>query len=366
MSSAIAHVMARAVRLPLQDPLANSHTRHDELRFVFVRLTDTDGVVGYGETRESVETTGETEASILTAIGDHLTAAVARRDPLDIDGLHSAMDQALPGNNSAKAAVEMAAFDLAGKTSGLPVSNLLGGAPRGPIASSKAVSVGTAEAMAAQAADYARTGFTTLKIKVGIDSETEQTAIAAIRKELGPDISIKLDANQAWTVDEATQFLEAVAPYDIAMIEQPLHADDLAGSAQLRSRVEIPVMLDEGVHTPADALRAIEAGAADYINIKLLKTGGLKPALDIVAISRAAGMFCQIGTLDSTIGSAAAVHLVHACDTIKFAEINGPTRLERDAASGFHVRNGHAVLDEGPGLGVTIEPAVAALFEEKD
>jgi L-alanine-DL-glutamate epimerase-like enolase superfamily enzyme len=141
----------------------------------------------------------------------------------------------------------------------------------------------------------------------------------------------------------------------IQMIEQPLPAFDYRGSAELRRRIPMPVMLDEGVRSAQDAFKAIEAGACDYINIKLLKTGGLYPALTLVAVAESAGVACQIGTLDTTIGSAAALHLVHARPAIRFAEINGPSRLSFDLATGFILAKGQANIAPGPGLGVTID-----------
>jgi L-alanine-DL-glutamate epimerase-like enolase superfamily enzyme len=292
-------------------------------------------------------------AAIETALGP----AVVGLDPFDLAEAHRRMDLAMSGNSSAKCAVDIALHDLAGRLSGQPVSRLLGGAPRGPIASSKAVSVGTTKSMVAEAKAFVDAGFGTLKIKTGVDAGSELAAIAAIRDRVGPGIRLKLDANQGWTLPQATRFLAAAEPYDIEMVEQPLAAWDLKGHAELRRRTPIPLMLDEGVHSARDALRAIDAGATDYVNIKLLKTGGLAPARDLAAVCAAAGVACQIGTLDSSIGSAAAAHLEHACPIIRYAEINGPSRAENDFASGFVVADGTAMVPDGPGLGVTVDMA---------
>jgi L-alanine-DL-glutamate epimerase-like enolase superfamily enzyme len=267
------------------------------------------------------------------------------------------MDAVAFANTCAKSAIDMAVHDLAARLAGLPLARLLGGAPGGPIASSKAVSVAAADKMVAQAQEYVAAGFGTLKLKTGVDAAAELEAVRRVREAVGPGIAIKLDANQGWTLTDATRFLEQVERYDIFMVEQPLPVWDFAGAAELRRRTSIPVMLDEGVKSPQDALRAIDAAACDYINIKLVKTGGLHRALQVEAICAAAGIACQIGTLDTSIGSAAGWHLVHARPNIRFVEINGPTRLAWDVGTGFRVEAGAAVVADGPGLGLEIDAA---------
>lgn len=360
MSAAVASVAVVPLRIAMTDPLATSLKAYEKLSTVVVRIEDTDGSAGYGEARDCTHITGETQTGMVAAIEGLLAPAIIGIDPFDLAEAHRRMDAAITGNSAAKSAVDIALHDLAGHQSGLTVSQLLGGAPRGPIASSKAVSVASADQMAAQSRQYVEAGFRTLKLKTGIDAAAEIEAIGRIRDEVGPDIRLKLDANQGWQLGEATRFLAAVEAFDILMVEQPLPSWDLAGAAELRKRTTIPVMLDEGVHSPRDALRAIELGAADLFNMKLLKTGGLRPATEIAAISAAAGLTCQIGTLDTSIGSAAAAHLVHACPAIGHAEINGPTRIASDVATGFRVENGYALLGDGPGLGLNVDDAMIA------
>lgn len=355
----VARITATPMHLTLADPLATSKRTYGTLDVIIIRIDSACGTTGWGEAREGTHITGETLASILEAIDSHLGPAITGLEAGDLSQAHQRMNAAITGNTAAKSAIDMALHDLAGRLAGLPVSRLLGGGPGGAIASSKAVSIGSAEAMVAQARAFVAAGFRTLKLKTGLDEATERTAIGAVRAAVGPDIKLKLDANQGWSLHQATRFLASVEQHDIQMVEQPLAAWDLNGHAELRRRTPIPVMLDESVHGARHALRAIDAGAADMINIKLIKTGGLIPARDLAALCDAAGIACQIGTLDTSIGSAAAAHLVHACPAIRFAEINGPTRLARDLATGFQVSDGHAILTEGPGLGIHIDqPAI--------
>jgi L-Ala-D/L-Glu epimerase len=357
VTSAIARIEAFPVDIRLRVPLATSLHRYDLGRFTIARAIAGDGTVGWGEARESLHITGESQESILAAVNRVLAPALQGRDPFDLEGLHRRMDEVAFANTCAKCAIDMAVHDLAARLAGLPLVGLLGGAAKGPVPSSKAVSVAAAETMAAEAQNFVQAGFRTLKLKTGVDAAAEVEAVRRVREAVAPEIAIKLDANQSWTLTQATSFLEKVERYDVLMVEQPLPAWDFGAAAELRRRTSIPVMLDEGVKSPQDALRAIDAGACDYVNIKLVKTGGLYPAARLEAICAAAGIACQIGTLDTAIGSAAAWHLLHARPNIRFAEINGPTRLEWDVGTGFRVEAGSAVVDDGPGLGVEVDAA---------
>lgn len=355
MPPTITAVRAAAINAPLGDPLRTSRHDYSTIPYVFVKVTLSDGSQGIGEARESVQITGETSPSILQAVEHRLAPSIIGLEAGDMETIHARMGDTLAGNSAAKSAIDIAVYDALGHASGLSVSVLLGGAPSAAIPSSKAISVGPTAEMVAQAVRNVEAGFRTLKIKTGVDGAAEREAIAAIRSSVGPDIHLKLDANQAWSLQEAARFLDDVAGHDIQMIEQPLPAWDYNGSAELRRRTAIPVMLDEGVHSPQDAMKAISAGACDYINIKLVKTGGLFPAMKLLAVAESAGIVCQIGSLDTPVGSAAAIHLVHARKVLRFAEINGPTRLLHNYADGFSLVDGCADVEAGPGLGVTAD-----------
>jgi len=352
MSLTIISIQACDHLLPLREPLVTSRHAYNSLASVFVLVTLSDGSEGLGEARECTQITGETQKSILTAITDHIAPALIGRDAEDLEEVHTAMRMAIVNNSAARSAVDIALHDAIGHARGLSITKLLGGGDTRPVPSSRAISVGRTPDMIEEARSAVAVGFRTLKIKTGIDAAAELAAIVEIRAEVGPDILLKLDANQAWSLSEATRFLDWVETANIQMVEQPLPAWDLAGSAELRRRTPIPIMLDEGVHSPEGAYLALEAGACDYINIKLLKTGGLYPALKLIAVAESAGVACQIGTLDSSVGSAAAVHLVRSRRSLRFAEINGPSRLVKDVAQGFVLTDGMANVQDGPGLGI--------------
>src|SRR5690606_2918277 len=161
----------------------------------------------------------------------------------DMPGLHKAMRRVFPvGNRAAFSAVDLAAHDALGRILSVPVSVLLGAAPRGPVATSRAIGTGRIADMVEAARRNLEQGYDTIKVKTGADADAEVAAIRAIREENGPDFRLKIDANQGWSLREALRFLDRVAPYDIFVVEQPLPAGDLRGAAELRRRTKIPVM----------------------------------------------------------------------------------------------------------------------------
>jgi L-alanine-DL-glutamate epimerase-like enolase superfamily enzyme len=356
MGQAITDIRAMLWQARSKDPLTTSlHPGEAVQTFLLVRL-EAGGAVGIGECPVTPFITGETPHSALAAVNAHLAPALIGHDLRDIHGLHRRMRRALAeGNGCALSAIDLAAHDALGQALGVPASVLLGGVPRGPVQSSRAIGTGTTAQMVAAARRNFDAGYRTIKIKTGADDAAELDAIRAIRADLGPEVRLKLDANQGWTFARALRFLDRAAAQDIYVVEQPLAAGDLRGAAELRRRIAMPLMLDESVHTPADMLRALDAGACDFVNIKLLKAGGLYPAAQIAAIAAAAGIRCQIGTLSTSIGTAAAIHLIHAHPVIELAEINWPDRLEENPAAGFTMRRDMAAIPDAPGLGLAPE-----------
>ena len=275
-------------------------------------------------------------------------------NPFDIEAIHDTMNVKTHGNPAAKCGVDVALYDLMGRISRMPVYQLLGGRTRPEVVPSKAVGLASLPEMVEEARSLVGQGFSMLKLKTGIDPRAEIVMIKAVREAVGPKVGLKLDANQGWTLKEALKVLGAVEACAIEVVEQPLPEWDLKGSAELRRLVAPPIMLDEGIKSPQDVIRIIEERAADMVNIKLLKCGGLYPASAINSIAEAAGMVCQIGSLDTTVGSAAAAHLATAKRNIRYAEIVGPTRIARDVASGLTIRGDRVLVGEGPGLGISV------------
>ena len=261
------------------------------------------------------------------------------------------MQKALVHNTSAKAAVDMALWDLLGQKYSAPVYRMLGGA-RSNIVTDITISVNPPEEMARDARTAIQRGYDCLKVKVGIDPELDVARLAAVREAVGKDVKLRIDANQAWNAKQAVRILDQMQEkgLDIEFVEQPVPAADLEGMQYVTRHASVPVLADESVFSPADALRIMQTGAADFVNIKLMKCGGITNALRIASAAEVYGVECMIGCmLEAKISVNAAVEL--ACAK-KIDHESGPGRpgaLQR----GPHPRRRGLRREEYHSLGCT-------------
>ena len=331
---------------------------HPESHFAVVELRTAEDVSGFGEASVTAVWSGETRQSVEHAVSAILGPAVCGRDPFDTGALTEAMDSALIGNPFTKAAVEMAAIDLAGKILNVPAHALLGGSRRAGAIPLK-FSIGAFPA--AKAAQVARTaaerGLRAVKVKVGLDVASDIARVEAVRAELGAAFPVAVDANGGWTEAEAIAAIPALERLGVNALEQPLRRGEFRGCARIRRRTSMPVMLDESVFTPQDALEAVRLDACDLISIYPGKNGGITRSLAIAQIAAAAGVECIIGSnLEMDLGSAAMLALAVAAPALSTSvnhDIIGP--LYYQTAGGdppIAYRDGCALLPAGPGLGL--------------
>jgi muconate cycloisomerase len=261
--------------------------------------------------------------------------------------------------NPAKAAIDMALYDIVGKVLGTPVYNLLGGRVRESTPLSMSIMIAPIDEMVAQARAAIERGFAGVKVKVGTDSIYDIESVTAIRRALGRQAVIRVDANMGWhSTREALTQLEALAPFSIHSVEQPLPADRIDDLAWLRQRSPMPIMVDESVWGPDDAARVIRAGAADILNVYVSEAGGLRNAARIFALAEHAGVACTIGSMPELgIGTAAEMHLAAA-----MPELLGPADVcgvlynkESQITEKLPIENGRAGAPDRPGLGVTLD-----------
>ena len=311
-----------------------------------------------GEAAPFEPVTGESAATVLEALKLFRTGLIGM-DPLDVEGIHRMMDRLLSGNTSAKAAVDIALYDIKGKLMGQPLYKVLGGSMN-QIVTDMTVGIDTPEAMAAEARERVeKDGFTILKIKAGINPIEDIRALTLIRQAVGPNIRLRVDANQGYTVSDAVRTLKAFEEVGVEAVEQCLPSWDLDGMRFVRSKVDLKVMLDESVHTPIDAAKACKIDAADIINIKLMKCGGLYPAEKINAIAEANHVQCMVGCmLETKVAIAAGVSLVAAKQNITEADCDSfmyAVDPEMGMPGGFAVNGGVYTLSDKPGLGIDID-----------
>ncbi|MCM3569392.1 mandelate racemase/muconate lactonizing enzyme family protein [Neobacillus mesonae] len=344
------------IRLPFIEPFIISYHTYKDMPSVILELHTDEGITGYGEATPDEHVTGETFDGVIAVLTEFLIPAVIGEDPFNIEAIHEKMDKLLYENPSAKAAVDIACYDLMGKKAELPVYYLLGGRFHNQLDVPKVLSILEPEVMAQQAKAAKEEGYSSIKLKVGTDAKKDVERIHAVRSAVGPDFPIRVDANQGWqTVSEALSVIRKIEDCGIDWMEQPVVAHDIDALAEVRAKTTIPIMIDEGLHSLKEMREVIAKKAADKINIKLMKCGGLYRGSQLVHIAEMAGITCQVGSMvESSIATAAGLHLTTAKKAIQSHELVGPLMFSKDIAQLPFTKNAIALSDK-PGLGIEID-----------
>ena len=324
-----------------------------------VKITTDEGIYGLGSAAPIGFVTGETMETCYLVMKMFAEAFIGF-DPMDIAGAHKLMDSIIYSNGSAKCAFDIALYDIMGKKKNLPVYKLLGGTD--PVVHNDiTVGIDTPEKMRDAAERFvSQKGFDILKIKVGKEGLADVERVAAIRRAVGPAIQLRVDANQGWSAEQSISIIRAMEDQglDIELVEQPVPAHDLAGLKEVTQAVDTPILADEAVFSHYDAARLIQEKAADLINIKLMKTGGIWQALKICRMAAEHGVECMIGCmLESRLSVAAAAHLAAGQAVITRADLDGPSLCAVDPYSGGPVFDGPTIaMSDDPGVGVDDVP----------
>ena len=357
------------VRLPMREPFAISYATYADVLSVLVRLRTANGAVGWGEATPDPQVTGETWGGVAETLRQELAPALLGHDARDRETAVRLLDTRVEYGPAAKAALDIALHDLVARAIGVPLWMLLGGRSKATLRIARVVSMVEPERMAEIAVGHLASGFSIIKLKVGEPEEIQLDVrrLAAVREAVGPTVPIKIDVNQGWrTSGVATAAIRAMAPSRPHYIEQPVAAWDLEGLAEVRRQTGTPIMVDEGCHGPRDMQRIIALRAADFVNIKLMKCGGLVNAWKLNAIAETAGIVAQVGTMvESAIASAAGLHLALALANVQTVEMGGPLWLAEDVADliSWYDRDQITVPDR-PGLGIEPSEATIRRFSE--
>jgi len=317
-------------------------------------MTDS-GLTGWGEACPFPPITGETQETNI-AVARNLKKILLGQDPFAVDGFLRQAGSFVRTNPSIVAAFDMAMYDLQAQALSFPLFRLLGG-EKAAIETDITADLDTPEKMAERAKKFLQAGYRKLKIKVGQDPDLDLARLEAIRATVGFECALSIDANQGWTVPQAVRALQKMEKFDIAFVEQPVAWWDISGLAEVRRRSPIPVMADESLFTPHDAIRLVRAEACDYFNIKLMKSGGILNALRIAHVAAAANIRCLVGCmLETRLALTAAAHLMASQPNIVFADLDGHTSHTLDPVrGGMIVEGGRITLPEKPGLGLEID-----------
>ena len=324
------------ISVPLKKPFKTALRTVESIEDIIVRIETDTGHIGYGEAPPTGVITGDTTGAIIGAIENHIKKHLIGMDIGNIEEIMLKLDKSIVKNTSAKAAVDIAIYDLYGQLYEAPVYKLLGGY-RKEIITDITISVNDPDEMAQDSIEAVKQGYKTLKIKVGKDSALDIKRMQAIREAVGYDIDLRIDANQGWNAKEAIYILRKMedAGLNIELVEQPVLAHDLQGLKLVTDNVAIPVLADESVFSPRDAITIMQMGAADLINIKLMKTGGIHNALKICSIAEIYGVECMLGCmLETKVSVTAAVHLAAAKNIITKIDLDGPLLCSEDPIDG--------------------------------
>lgn len=343
------------ISVPLRTPFKTALRTVNSVEDVIVEIHTDTGNIGFGEAPPTGVITGDTTGSIIGAIEDHIKKSIVGMKIENFEDLMLKLHSCVLKNTSAKAAVDIALYDLYGQLYGAPLYKLLGGY-RSEIVTDITISVNDPEEMAKDSIDAINRGYSTLKVKVGKDSVKDMERMSAIRKVVGYEVNLRIDANQGWKPKEAVNILRKMedAGLQIEFVEQPVSAHDIDGLKFVTDNVNIPVLADESVFSPMDALNILQRRAADFINIKLMKTGGIYNALKICSLAEIYGVECMIGCmLEAKVSVTAAVHLACAKSIITKIDLDGPVLCREDPVIGGAIFNeSKIILTDASGLGI--------------
>jgi L-alanine-DL-glutamate epimerase-like enolase superfamily enzyme len=350
------------VRVPIREHLAirAKGGTHSVSPFLLVRVHTDEGITGLGEVSCTPRWSGEDQVTAAHFIATIFEPLLAGHDPRDIEAITVRMRHALFGHAFTKAAIEMALWDILGKSAGLPLYRLLGGPVREFAPTKWSISGVEPRRAAGIAAWAAEQGFRAMKVKVGIDDEQDVARVREVRAAIGDDIRLGVDANGAWTPAKAIDMIHRLEEFDLWFAEQPVAPGDVEWLAEVRSSIDVPVIADESVYTVQDAVTLARAGAADVFSIYVGKSSGIGPARRIAAVAEGAGLGCTIGSnLEMGVGSAAMIHLAMATPAFGAdwpCDIIGPMFYTDELLKEpLPICGGQARAPRGPGLGVELD-----------
>ncbi len=345
-------------------------------RYVLVKITDSDGRVGWGEAPalkdwggEFGRYFGESAKITKTVIETYLAPVLIGLELGNFVELHARMDAAIRGYPYSKAAVEFAAYDLAGRWLNVPVHVLLGGKARSRVPVTHSIGLISIDEARVEAAELAKEGIRTIKIKVGVDAERDVAMVNAVREAAGDDIELCIDANEGYkTPGEAVQVIRRIEHNRLKYVEQPVMG--IERIAEVGRRIDAPVMADESAWNAHDVIQIIREGGIQIVSIYTTKSGGLFKAMEVGAVARAAGIICNVnGSIETGVGNLANVQLAAACPAVTLScviPVSVPAEAQTGQIGGIYytddllvapmeVVDGAIVVPSGPGMGIEVD-----------
>jgi len=359
----IADLRVVVADIPVRRPHHMSFTTLEAVNFVFVRLETREGHVGWGEAACLGGPTWSEESaeSIAPTIERYLAPWLRGRDAARIEMLRGEMARRVQGNPFARAAVEMALWDVNGRALGVPVHWLLGGRVRDAVPLSWSLAVTDPDAEVAEARELVARGHRIFKIKTAAHPVSHDLArVRLIREAVGPQISLRIDANQGWDRATALRAIRAMEPCGLDFVEQPVPRWDLEGLAHVGRSVAVPIVADESCFTPQDALAIARLGGVSILGLKLTKSAGIVGTMAIARVAEAAGLGAYVGCMiETSLGTAAYLAVAVTAPPVTWGcELFGPLLLAGDVVHRpVQYEDGAILALDGPGLGVEVDEA---------
>ncbi|MBI1850964.1 MAG: dipeptide epimerase [Planctomycetes bacterium] len=346
-----AEVVAR--RVPLVRGYRIAGRSYDAAPIVFVTLEDEAGHFGYGAASPEPPLTGDDFERAESVLQGAIVPAIVGHDVSDLDDAVDRASRAAGGAESALAALDIALHDLHAKRRGIPLVEMLGGARR-RLVTSVTVGIDSAENMTEQAARHVASGFRAIKVKIGEDVTQDLRRLRAIRAAIGPDVRLRVDANEGYAPDAAIEVARSLLALRVELFEQPVSAHDVEGMARVAHASAVPVILDEAVLRAEDVSPLAAAGCGRGAVVKLMKCGGLTEARRLDAAIAKVGWSSLVGCMDeSRVTIAAAAAFAASAASPAWIDLDGHLDLADDPfVGGFEIGGGEIVLGTAPGLGV--------------
>lgn len=349
------------VRIPLKPErrMISALGRHDVSDFLLVRVSTNNGLIGWGEATVTPRWSGETCRGAKSMIDEVLGPAVIGCLANDIVELDRRMDSVAFANWFAKSAIEMACWDIQGKAVGKPVYELLGGACR-PLTIRSRFSLGAYEPERARrrAMELVAAGFTTIKIKVGVNPPDDVERVRIVRQTVGPEIALTIDANGGWDVDTSIRCIRELEDCNLTLVEQPIPPGDYTGLAKVRKATGAKILADESCFDFIEAQELIQHECCDAISLYPGKNGGIRKCREIAELAEKHGIACSIGSnLEWDIATAAMAHFIVATPNMQVelypGDVLGPDYHEVSIARNpLKIDGPFTTLNSGAGLGI--------------
>ncbi|MEW9676314.1 dipeptide epimerase [Lentibacillus sp. L22] len=335
-------------------PFIISYNHFDDMPVILVRMETEDGYFGWGESVPDPYVTGETWESTLEIINHELAPLVIDDSPFNLNLIHQKMNERIFHVPAAKAAIDLALYDLVGNILSQPVYRLIGGKTHSHLDIPNVISILPPKKMAKEAAELLKKGIRHVKIKVGTDVETDIERIRQVSQVLPKKVKLRVDANQGWTVTEAVYVIEQTRDCRVEWYEQPTKAGDHKAMAEVRNATHVQIMADESIHDISDLIELNKYRGADFINIKLMKTGGIYPALKLASLAESLGLFCQVGSMvETAVGTMAGAHLSLSQYIIRSNEMVGPLMFKDDVGE-TEYRDSRIIVSDRSGFGLNV------------